>query len=376
MELKSRIPDETTLESVLLADLSATTKSIKESVGDIESAYISYRRKQRLVALSLFMILIIPNIFFFVFGSLLSTSVSMWSGIIGTLIFIVSIGMFIYFGVITLTKGAEVIKAFHGEVDKVLFKKTFALLGVKGSLIEHTSSISERTFPDTKLGRLRALIHKYRRLTAVSPESQEMLEVLRQSELITEPFNTTKVDNLFRIETTEGSRELLAGEFDIRNITGSGKNRQEKLIFKGYFVSYELPHTLDGKTFVSTEGDESGFGHKDFWSSASATLPSETILEWAEFENLLHVMTTDKVEARYILTPNFMSDLYDWWKDKKGNIRISFIGNHMYLLFPDNQVRLNDTVANIDETEVKQYMLTIARPLLHILHLIEDVRMS
>ena len=87
-------------------------------------------------------------------------------------------------------------------------------------------------------------------------------------------------------------------------------------------------------------------------------------------------MTTDKVEARYILTPNFMSDLYDWWKGQKGNIRISFIKDRMYLLFPDSQVRLNDTVSNIDETEVKQYMLTIARPLLHILHLIEDVRMS
>lgn len=48
----------------------------------------------------------------------------------------------------------------------------------------------------------------------------------------------------------------------------------------------------------------------------------------------------------------------------------------MYLLFPDNQIRLNDSVANIDEEEVKQYMLTIARPLLHVLHLIEDVRMS
>lgn len=376
MELKSRIPDEMTLESVLLADLSATTQSIKDKVGTIEGEYISYRRKQRLVALSLFMILIIPNIFFFVFGSLLSTSVSTWSGIIGTLIFLVSIGMFIYFGVIALTKGAEVVKAFHGQVDRVLFQKIFALLGVTGSLIEHTTSIKERTFPDTKFGKLQALFHKYRQLTEASPESKQMLEVLRESELITEPFNTTKIDNLFRIKTADSSRELLCGEIDIRNITGSGKNRHEKFIFKGYFVSYELPHTLDAKTFVSTEGDESGFGHKDFWSSAQANLPSETILEWAEFEDLLHVMTTDKIEARYILTPNFMSDLYDWWKEKKGNIRISFIQNKMYLLFSDNQVRLNDTVANIDETEVKQYMLTIARPLLHVLHLIEDVRMS
>jgi hypothetical protein len=88
------------------------------------------------------------------------------------------------------------------------------------------------------------------------------------------------------------------------------------------------------------------------------------------------VITTDKVEARYILTPNFMSDLFDWWKDRKGNVRVSFIKDKMYLLFPDNQVRLNDTVANLDENEVQQYMLTVARPMLHVLHLIEDVRMS
>nr|MBP9843211.1 DUF3137 domain-containing protein [Candidatus Paceibacterota bacterium] len=345
-------------------------------VGNIEAEYISYRRKQRLVALSLFMILIIPSIFFFVFGSLLSNSVSIWSGVIGTLIFAASIGVFIYFGAVAFMRGAQVVKAFHGQIDKVLFQKIFELLGVTGSLIEHTTSISERTFPDTKFGRIRALFHKYRQLTEPSIEAKGMLDVLRASELITEPFNTTKVDNLFRIKASEGDRELVAGELDIRNITGSGKNRHEKHIFKGYFISYELPHTLDGKTFVSTEGDESGFGHKQFWLHSEALLPSETILEWAEFENLLHVMTTDKIEARYILTPNFMSDLYDWWKDKKRNTRISFIKDRMYLLFPDNQIRLNDSVANIDEEEVKQYMLTIARPLLHVLHLIEDVRMS
>lgn len=153
MELKSRIPNESILETVLLANLPATTQSIKEKVGDIESQYISYRRKQRLVALSLFMILIIPNIFFFVFGSILSTSVSAWSGIIGTLIFLASIGVFSYFSVVTVARGALVIKAFHGQVDKVLFKKIFTLLEVEGSLIEHTTKIDERVYPDTKWGK-------------------------------------------------------------------------------------------------------------------------------------------------------------------------------------------------------------------------------
>jgi hypothetical protein len=376
MELKSRIPNEATLESVLLTDLSSTTKSIQEEVGDLGSQYVSYRRKQRLVALSLFMIFIIPNIFFFVFGSLLSTSVSVWSGVIGTFIFVFSLGVFGYIGGITMLKGATVVKAFHGQVDKILFNKIFGLLEVEGSLIEHTTKVDERVFPDTKWGKFLTILQKYRQLVEPSPEALAMLETLRQSELITEPFNTTKVDNLFIIKASDKERELMVGELDIRNIVGSGKNRSEKKIFKGYFVSYELPHVLDGKTFVSTEGDESGFGHKIFWSTASASLPSKTVLEWAEFEDMLHVMTTDKVEARYILTPNFMADLYDWWKNQKGNIRISFIKDRMYLLFPDNQVRLNDSVANIDETEVKQYMLTIARPLLRVLHLIEDVRMS
>jgi Protein of unknown function (DUF3137) len=376
MELKSRIPDEAALQTVLLTNISATTASIKEQVGVIEGEYISYRRKQRLVALSLLMFLIIPNIFFFVFGSLLSNSVSVWSGLIGTGIFFSCVVIVLYFGYVTITKGAAVIKAFHGQIDKILFKKIFLLLGVDGALLEHTTRVDEQVFPDTKWGRVHTLLQKYRQLVEPSPETLAMIATLRQSELITEPFNVTKVDNLFTIQVAEGERELLAGELDVRNITGSGKSRQEKHIFKGYFASYHLPHTLEGKTFISTEGDESGFGHKDFWTRASVSLPSETILEWSEFEDLLHVITTDKVEARYILTPSFMSDLYDWWKNQKGNIRISFIQNRMYLLFPDAQVRINDTVASIDETEVGQYMLSIARPLLHVLHLIEDVRMT
>lgn len=211
MELKSRIPNEATLEAVLLADLSATTASVKREVGDLEVRYVSYRRKQRLVALSIFMILIIPNIFFFVFGSLLSTSVSTWSGIIGTLIFLVSVGVFIYVGGVMLLKGASVIKAFHGQVDKILFGKIFTQLGVSGELIEHTAKIDERVYPDTKLGKVQRLFQKYRQFVEPSPESLAMLEVLRQSELITEAFNTTKVDNLFRIKTIDRQRELLTG---------------------------------------------------------------------------------------------------------------------------------------------------------------------
>jgi hypothetical protein len=70
-----------------------------------------------------------------------------------------------------------------------------------------------------------------------------------------------------------------------------------------------------------------------------------------------------------------MSDLYDWWKNHGNlNIRIAFVGNLMYMLFPDAQIRFEQTVSKVESQELKEYMLTIARPLLHVLHLVEDVR--
>jgi hypothetical protein len=101
----------------------------------------------------------------------------------------------------------------------------------------------------------------------------------------------------------------------------------------------------------------------------------ETKFEWNDFEELLHVATDNNREAREILTPEFMTDLYDWWKNHgKLNIRIAFVGNLMYMLFPDGQIRFEKTVSSVEPQELKEYMLTIARPLLHVLHLVEDVR--
>ena len=100
----------------------------------------------------------------------------------------------------------------------------------------------------------------------------------------------------------------------------------------------------------------------------------ETKFEWNDFEELLHVATDNNREAREILTPQFMSDLHDWWKNQeKLNIRIAFVGNLMYMLFPDGQIRFEQTVSKVEPAELKEYMLTIAKPLLHVLHLVEDV---
>lgn len=203
------------------------------------------------------------------------------------------------------------------------------------------------------------------------PNDEAMRVRLAASELVTEPHNTFDFDDA--ISTSVYDREAFFVEGDIKHVTGSGKNRQVKHIFKGVFAVVALPRSLVGKTFISTEGDKSGFGHISFWNGIMDTGARETELEWNDFENKLHVAATDPTEARYILTPDFMQDLYTWWLEKPGNIRVSFIGNHLGVLYPDKHVRINHALWRIDTLSLRDYALSIARPLVHILHLVEDV---
>jgi hypothetical protein len=368
------ITEEKVLKKAIDSSITSITEKVKKEVGGLEGQYIKYRRRQRLGVLVIAFGFMLPNLVIFAMEILAAGITSWWSNAINILVFFASIALFGYFGLSMMFSGLASIRRFHGSVDHVLFAQTFALLGVEGKLIEHTAALDEREFEETKIGQLKKKFAKFAAEHHRSKEAKETLELLRQSELITETFNHSTIDNLFT--ATINNQPLYGAELDIKNITGSGKNRHVKNIFKGYFVSYELPHTLDGRTFISTEGDEFGFGHRTFWSAVSESGATETKLEWNDFEELLHVATTDRVEARYILTPKFMSELYDWWKPQNTNIRIAFIGNHLFMLYPDDQVRLDETVDKINEEEIKTYMYTIARPLMHVVRLIEGVRMS
>ena len=219
---------------------------------------------------------------------------------------------------------------------------------------------------------LLALFSKTRNgFAALTEEYQHITALLDQSGLITEPKNTVLVDDI--VAATVRGQSLLVSELNVSHVTGSGKNRRVKNIFKGYFVSYEIPATLTGSTFVSTEGDTAGFGNQSFLDTFRDSAVRPTSLEWNEFEDLLHVVTSDPVEARYILTPDFMVDVFDWWQHKKTNIRISFKGNRMSVLYPDANIKMFTTLKSLTEDEFKHYVLSIALPLLHVVHLIEDV---
>lgn len=377
MSIKDSIKDEAGLETVVEYKIAAITAATRREVGKLEEDYAKFRRYQRIGFLLIAAAFLLPNSAVFVLEVLFVNLTNFWSTIISISVFLASLMLCSYFGFRFVMSGSEVIRQFHAKVDTILFGAVFSLFGVKGELIEHTVVVDRKPVDGTggKISELIDILRGHFRSLRESPESEQVLASLTASELITEPYNTTHIDNVFAVDVSD--RRVMVSELHLEHITNSGRSRQVKQVFKGYFVALPLKKALTGKTFISTEGDTHGFAHRTYWSTLleTETKIKETKFEWNDFEALLHVATDNNREAREILTPEFMSGLYDWWKNHdKLNIRIAFSGNLMYMLFPDSQIRFEQTVSKVEVNELKEYILTIARPLLHVLHLVEDVR--
>lgn len=352
IQIDNKISNETVLRQKLIESWGNFDEEIKRKVGPLEAEYKFVRKRQR-IAFGCFGAMAVLFGFADSFGDSSGGIMGVFGDVFGTILAILFFPIVIVLGFVGwrfMRDKNNVVYRFNLGINKILFPKAIALFGLSGSYIESDKEGSSAITDVTNL--------------------------LKHSELVTEPHNRTDVDDMMHIPWTDGKDgELFIAELDLKHVTGSGKNRKVKHIFSGYFVSFDLERSLEGKTFISTEGDTKGFGHQSFWKSMTDGEKIEvTELEWNDFENLLHVATSNPTEARYILTTNFMTDLYDWWKDKKRNIRIAFIGSRMYVLFPDKGIRFNKTVPSLESDELQEYAMTIAKPLMHILHLVEDVK--
>lgn len=381
-QIEHKIPNETVLRQKIAESWEATQEEVVKSVGSLEAEYKYVKKRQRIAVMCFGVVAVL-----FGAADAFRESGGVISGLFGDVI-----GMILFFPFVIVLgivgwwfarDKNNVVRRFNMGINKVLFPKVIASFELSGSYIVPSLNGNlkkavgdQRDTLSQSLNELLMKSNSSEALEMLSPEIKQVTELLNHSELVTEPHNRTVIDDMMHIPWKDGEDgTLFIAELDLKHVTGSGKNRKVKNIFSGYFVSFDLERPLEGKTFVSTEGDTKGFGHQSFWNGVTGGEKLEvTELEWNDFENLLHVATTDPTEARYILTTNFMSDLYDWWKDKKRNIRIAFIGSRMYVLFPDKGIRFNKTVPSLDTSELQDYAMTIARPLMHVLHLVEDVK--
>ncbi len=201
---------------------------------------------------------------------------------------------------------------------------------------------------------------------------KETEAILRESQLVGEGFDVLTADDMYSFYEPH---PWTLREIELSKHEQSGKNSYYRQIFKGVLIEVTLPNAFNGTTYISTEGDKYGFAHTSFWNSVSGkNRVKENTLEWNQFEKDLHVASNNEVEARYILTPNFMLTLHDWWAEYKENIRIVFKHNKMFMLLPDHGIKIGTSTTSTDAKELEAYALSVLKPIWRTLMLIEDVR--
>ncbi|MFT7644770.1 MAG: hypothetical protein ACI9BF_000427 [Candidatus Paceibacteria bacterium] len=372
MDIKSKFPNEDSFRNFLQSNVSFYTNQIQSEVGHLEKTYLKALRDKMLG-----MILMLAG------ALIIGGSISILADFLPTLqaIFVALFfgALFIWSGVRKITGTTQIISDFNIKLNQVIFSKIFRIFSLDGSLVKQTQSDPYSTSNLLDLSSPKKIWYKELQILSRrfgnqnrTIEQSEVMSFLDDSELITESRNTIVIDDMFNVDV-EGNN-MFVSELDARHVTGSGKNRRVRHIFHGYFFMLDLTKQLEGKTFVSAESDKAGFAHLSFFGSDDKV--SETIMEWNEFEDKLHVATTNETEARYVLTTNFMSDLYDWWKNKEASIRISFISNKMYAIYPDKKIRIGKTIRKITEKEIGPYLESVGIPMYHALCLVEDVNNS
>ncbi len=204
-------------------------------------------------------------------------------------------------------------------------------------------------------------------------DNLETKNTLTNSKLITEKIDIIEYDDVFSIFEP---RPITFRELEVSKIISSGKNSRKETLFHGVLVEVTLDKTLSGMTFISTEGDKKGFAHQDFMSKILGNGDlKETKLEWNQFEKDLHVVTDNGIEARYILSPDFMEDLHDWWSEDKSNIRMVFKENKMIVLLPEIDTKLSNETLSSKPEDVKEYTKSIIKPIWRILTLVDDLKL-
>lgn len=202
----------------------------------------------------------------------------------------------------------------------------------------------------------------------------KVLSLLEESSLITTSNVSIQSDDSYLVF---GDFPVEFHELTVHTKPQTGANNEQSgpvELFKGLLVVAELPKTHDSETYISTDGDRVGFAHRTFWSDLlEIGEVKETVLEWNDFEDKLHVASNDPTAAREILTPDFMSDLYDWWNEHKLNMRIAFKGNQLYLLMPESTIHIASSTTSSRLSVIKKYAVSLVRPMWRSFMLIEDV---
>jgi len=347
MNVKSLIPDKTTLLTLLNQNHDDFVVQIQNTLTDS----FKKNQKKKLYTRVALAIALGPGVFIFLYT--ITSGIHLISLLLATcLIFCLYI----------LTKKAERINDnFDHSLNALVFQRILRLFA-----IEH------------------AFTHKH-----INTEPKLIAHLYKtkmfKGEIPTPIFNTvmysTKAIPQTQIAQLRINREIhKKNHFVISLVTFIIQlfNSKEKIetdtLFHGYFLASKRLKVVTSDIFITTNASRMQLGKRTLIQKILLQKSSEiTELEWNQFNLEFDVVTNNPTEAREILTPNFIADLYDWNEKNKQAVAISFTENQFYCLLPYKDMAIHSNIKKLDSKEVRQYVENIAVPIWHLLLLIEDI---
>ena len=138
----------------------------------------------------------------------------------------------------------------------------------------------------------------------------------------------------------ENSEDHICGEYKkvsidlfethLQKWKGLGRNRRKETVFNGLIINMRVNNNFIGKTLV--RADRGAVGN---WFSKTFSDFENIKLEDPRFEDLFEVYSSDQLEARCLLTANFMERLLELitiFDDSK--IELCFENNSLFLMIP------------------------------------------
>ena len=137
-------------------------------------------------------------------------------------------------------------------------------------------------------------------------------------------------------------------------------------VFYGQFIVTEFNKSFEGRTVVSTDYAEALLGNVLGGLFQSSAGDKHLIkMDSPEFEKSFVVHASDKVEARYILTPSLMEYILNYQKMTKRHIQISFVKNAVCIAVPNNKDNFEDNfpIGELGPSLKKEFDEEFVKPL-------------
>lgn len=227
-----------------------------------------------------------------------------------------------------------------GEGD-IIFGRWFLGIGSIGALI--LPLLAAKSIEDGYVDRYKEAVipHLVKGLKGeitYRAEDHESKPEFTRSQLFVSSGNIISFKGSDRIIGSTGITNYSFSQLHVRvkevSQSGGKKKVEIKDLFRGIFMNVDFNKSFDGMVVVFPDHARGIFGR-----SVGETLNTmvnrpdmqSVLLEDSSFEKRFTVMATDKVLARYVLTPKLMERLVEL-EDRLGyDLSISFIDGHLFL---------------------------------------------